>query len=438
MHRRIRKLRLTCIRESDARHGRVLLEDALRTASLGDESRLILVRRLDLGPLSSRATATHWSRRVEQAFREARPVAVRFDSPEAARANAVYFANQHEPWLTLAERVAAGQPCREWYWRAAVAGWSPALSVGETLRRCFRKMAERGGLALTLVLGLRLHTQGVLPALLRTLQAADVDALQPELGSPAASQSGPSPPAPSPAPGWATEADFGRHWGAGDLRTRWLAALVIARASHPTGEPSLAPSLSAVVLPGLVRQVVLQWTEPHGEPTPSRPPMPVAAVSLPAPSPPAVATPDRGFTRAGGLFFVIPLLGRAGFSRHLQTLPDGPRASLPWQVLQLCLRHVRVAPGDCLARALANIPPSGEPIARWVLAAHRHARDLTGLTLREVILRPALVALSPTQVDVLFRPEDAEIRIRGAGLDFDPGWVPWLRRVIAYHYTREA
>lgn len=443
MHRHVRKLRLTCGHEDDARHGRVLLDDALRTASLGDETRLILVRRLDLGQLPLRASATHWSRRVEEVFSHARPVAVRFDTNEAAQANAVFFANQHEPWLTLAERVATGQRCHEWFWRAAAPQWNPSLSLEETLRRCFRTLATQGGLTLTLVLGLRLHAQGVLPALLRSLQPEDFTGLRADLGAP---EDEPAPAGPTPAPGAAPtdEAGFAHRWGPHDPRTRWLAAVVIARTTAPGGGASLAPALAAAVLPGLVQQVVLQWTEDRiaGPPAfasapPPEPQFPLTRSEEMARPPLAVPAPDHAFTRAGGLFFVLPLLARAGFTRHLPTLAGAARAALPWQVLRLCMRHARTPPNDPLMVALAGTPPALEPIGRWVLAAHRYAIAATGLTLRQVIVREALVTLSPTHVDVLFRPADADIRIRGAGLDFDPGWVPWLSRVIAFHFTRE-
>lgn len=443
MHRHVRQLRLTCGHADDVRRGRVLLNDALRTASLGDEMRLILVRQLDLGHLSLRASSTHWSRRVEERFRHARPVAVRFDSPEAARANAVFFANQHEPWLTLAERVATGQRCNEWFWRPAAPQWTPTLPVDESLRRCFRALVTQGGLALTLVLGLRLHAQGVLPALLRALQPGDVANLRADLGAPDA---GPVPAEPRPATGVAAvgEADFAHHWGPHDLRTRWLAAIVIARSTAPGGGDSLAPALAAAVMPDLIQQVVLQWTDAiaagPAAGTSAFPPSPPFHRSGPDKPPPSARTapaPDHAFTRAGGLFFVIPLLVRAGFTRHLPTLPHAARAALPWQVLRLCLRHARTPPDDPLLVALKGMPPALGSITQWVLAAHRHARAATGLTLRQVIARPALVTLSPTHVDVLFRPADADLRIRGAGLDFDPGWVPWLSRVIAFHFTRE-
>jgi hypothetical protein len=75
--------------------------------------------------------------------------------------------------------------------------------------------------------------------------------------------------------------------------------------------------------------------------------------------------------------------------------------------------------------------------AAMALGAHRLARRWTGLGLPALIRRPARIAVSATHVDVFFRLEDAEPRIRRAGLDLDPGWVPWLGRVVSFHYVAE-
>jgi len=443
MHRRVCELRLTCRREDDAQHGRVLLDDALRTASLGDETRFIVVRRLDLGAMPLRASATHWSRRIEDVFRTTPPVAVRFDGVGAAAANAVYFENAQEPWLTLAERLAADQRCPEWFWRAAVPQWDPASPVDETLRRCFRMLAEAGGLALTLVLGLRLHAQGVLPTLLRCLEAEDLAPLRTDFGALAQDEV----PARTPreiAPGPRNEAEFAVRWGARDVRTHWLASLVVARITTPVTPGTFAPPLASTLLPGLVHHLIQEWTEPAAGRSPPvvdqrfAPAEATRATERPdGPVVPAIAPADPAFTRAGGLFFAVPLLARAGLARHLPILTREARNVLPWQILRLVLRHARVPADDPLQIALAAIPSNVEPVGRWLLAAHRQAVQLTGLTLRQLVARPAQVSLSLTHIDVLFRPADADIRIRSAGLDFDPGWVPWLARVIAFHYSRE-
>jgi hypothetical protein len=65
-------------------------------------------------------------------------------------------------------------------------------------------------------------------------------------------------------------------------------------------------------------------------------------------------------------------------------------------------------------------------IARWLVAAE--------LTLDGVIRRPAHVACTPTHIDVCFPLQAATITVRLAGLDLDPGWVPWLGRVVRFHY----
>jgi hypothetical protein len=37
----------------------------------------------------------------------------------------------------------------------------------------------------------------------------------------------------------------------------------------------------------------------------------------------------------------------------------------------------------------------------------------------------------------VFDVRRADVRIRKAGLDLDPGWVPWLGRVLSFHYVDE-
>lgn len=429
MHRHVRKLRLTCARTDDAAHGRVLLEDALRTASLGDETQLIVIRRIDFGRIRPRGAATEWSQRLETSVREQRTRAVRFDHPSADHADVVSFPHQHEPWLALAERTAAGQPCLAWYWRAAVAGWTQDVGAGETLRFCFRALAEHGGLALTLRLALRLKDRGNLTPLLRVLQPDDFAALGSELerfAPPERLRTAPAHGTP------VSESAFVSHWGISDLRTRWLAAVAVARTTGFRPESAIPPSLA----PALVQEVVLQWSE-------SAAPLPLfesdAGQQITKQSSPPRAFPldERAYTQAGGLFFVLPLLVRTGLTRYLAAVSPEIRELLPWQILQLLLRHARTPADDPLTLALAALPPPVAPLRFWLLAANRLALRLTGLNLRQLIARPALIVLSPTHIDVLFRPSDADIRIRCAALDIDPGWIPWLGRVIAFRFNRE-
>jgi hypothetical protein len=42
--------------------------------------------------------------------------------------------------------------------------------------------------------------------------------------------------------------------------------------------------------------------------------------------------------------------------------------------------------------------------------------------------------VSRTHIDVDFRLSQADVRIRRVALDVDPGWVPWLGRVVQFSY----
>ena len=39
-----------------------------------------------------------------------------------------------------------------------------------------------------------------------------------------------------------------------------------------------------------------------------------------------------------------------------------------------------------------------------------------------------------TDLDVSLPLDQADIRVRRAGLDLDPGWLPWFGRVVRFHY----
>ncbi len=52
-----------------------------------------------------------------------------------------------------------------------------------------------------------------------------------------------------------------------------------------------------------------------------------------------------------------------------------------------------------------------------------------------MVTRSGYVATTRTHLDVTFDQTQLDIGIRRAGLDIDPGWVPWLGRIIYIHYT---
>jgi hypothetical protein len=54
--------------------------------------------------------------------------------------------------------------------------------------------------------------------------------------------------------------------------------------------------------------------------------------------------------------------------------------------------------------------------------------------IKTILLEPATLYVTRTHIDVLFSLEQIRLDVRMAGLDRDPGWVPELARVIAFHY----
>ena len=69
-----------------------------------------------------------------------------------------------------------------------------------------------------------------------------------------------------------------------------------------------------------------------------------------------------------------------------------------------------------------------------MLSTQRIVFALSGLGWRDVVRRKGRVAVSATHVDVTFDARDLDVRIRLAGLDIDPGWLPWIGRVVSFHY----
>jgi hypothetical protein len=70
----------------------------------------------------------------------------------------------------------------------------------------------------------------------------------------------------------------------------------------------------------------------------------------------------------------------------------------------------------------------------WLLAVRRWCWKFAHLTLRSIVRRPGRITVTPTHVDAFFSAQQTDLRIRRLGLDFDPGWVPWLERVVHFHY----
>ena len=155
--------------------------------------------------------------------------------------------------------------------------------------------------------------------------------------------------------------------------------------------------------------------------------------------------------------FLLPVLERVGFAKWAEERRTGePEPDvLAAQIFHLLLSRLRVDEEDpawALALPAIDVPGRAESLdpaagaglkpgpygtaleEHWLTACRHHVRRHARIGLASLLLRPARLAFTSTHVDVFFPLTAADVRIRRAGLDVDPGWVPWFGRVVAFHY----
>ncbi len=69
------------------------------------------------------------------------------------------------------------------------------------------------------------------------------------------------------------------------------------------------------------------------------------------------------------------------------------------------------------------------------LLAARYLYRYAKISLRNLVNRRGQIASSNTHLDIQFDSQQVDVHIRIAGLDIDPGWVPWCARVVQFHYS---
>jgi hypothetical protein len=68
-----------------------------------------------------------------------------------------------------------------------------------------------------------------------------------------------------------------------------------------------------------------------------------------------------------------------------------------------------------------------------IMSARYRNQDLWNESL---IHNPAYVDVTASHVDVFYSLQSVRLPVRLAGLDVNPGWVPWLGRVVSFHYRQ--
>ncbi len=490
------------------------LERALEAAGIRDDvlvcvDRLHVPVRLDLEGGDAPATAA-WTGAVAHALREA-----------VEEGRAVVYPSRAAALADLARRVMAGDPTRRWAWErlglwpagpSRLDGREPGVTVARALALEPRllpaqldALARVGGGALLrdLVEQLPPATWSVLADGageafgLRSLAAGgtDLDGEGPALGDGGS---------PAPEPG-APPAGERRH---PDLSSAVLDAVrplaplpaATARALAVLALLAAAPGTAPAAAQARVAGVAAALSGEGGDPgaagaaragTRER----AGPTDAPGPRPPeadrsredaatteAPETPGRearseaegdvdddgrarGRTRAGGLLYLLHLVGELGLPDELPVTPGLEGLPLRWCLHALALRLAPVAPDDPAALAFCGLPPgspppaadgAGDPDPRAAAALEGAAERVRaalvsrvawkggpGPSVGDVVARDAVVAADPGWIDVRFSLDalgrdgvrEVSLAVRRAGLDLDPGWLPWLGVVVRFAYV---
>jgi hypothetical protein len=540
--RRVKTLRLRAPSDQLVRRGAVLLEDALRIATVPRSSpgHILIVKTLKVGRIDTRQSSATVALTLENALR-GESIAALYGGEEAApEAQAVFFHDEVDPFICLAVRVARGKTAGAWFWPLAL-HWKPeSLSQSGLLRRLlFGAARTTPGTAAVVRLVSGLNRAGLASELLLSIKQEDGPFLARSMGILPADAEGEPRELQAPHNAHALRSSwrsllhhFVALWGANDPRSPWLAAVALVADNPHRLEDSRLP----VVAQDLVRHIDAMFASrpaPKGSahggevkpaavarsddkkeagspelfarlPDPTRPAdpaverisevedsvQPLQAYSRDHQSVPNEGTlkpnvnkpsfvkntPDRvplsygvetesiatysgeneaderrsglvafeSFqTGCGGLFFLIPLLARLEFGPYLKVHPHLLEFNLPWKLLRsVCLRTGDST--DPLLVVLADAAGENshdviiaEELRAWRSRIRRWCRANVKIGVHALVRREGRIATTPTHIDVYLRHRWTDIRIRKTGLDLDQGWVPWLGRVVTYHYVSE-
>jgi hypothetical protein len=157
--------------------------------------------------------------------------------------------------------------------------------------------------------------------------------------------------------------------------------------------------------------------------------------------------PEPGFshvrTSQGGLLYLLNALNR----REVQTLMADSWQHMPhgWGWLYRLGQTLELDEDDAICaflasqlglanrHELATLPPLPAAAELRQLCLRWYGR--AGLWQPELLRVHAEIRASPSHVDLHAPLAEVRMQVRLAGLDLNPGWLPWLGRVVTFHYN---
>ncbi len=480
---------------------RTRLERALDAAN-PPTRRLVLVRRIAFGRLAIDGPPSAFERQVGGTLEAVCAEAVHGATSGAGSSNAVWFRSRAEASALFWDLVLAGKRPHDWFWRLVMPRWKAGNAktwVAAELARTWTDPPARMVLARALC---RAARSGHAAQIVDVLERADLSAFAPRQEShgaiPREAQVGEHPPTASGQPAGdavssvrpATELAYSSASTA--VRKLILAALARTTRERAIGLATLAMvgerpdratdllSLSSTVR-NLVDAVIAtaavgqrrgaRAASPHSDTarvastgagsdhhtgreegkysteTRGREPADVAngAEGTPVLSDRAILSLEVEFAKAG-LFLVLPLLNRLGLQQVIEDEGLSRRYNFAAHLLvkmaldfgqgdgSAMVHWLGLAPEDCdrAARELA------QPLALWARLSDKALRRFARRRLYDLAGRKGWIIRDDATLDIRFPLASADIALRRRALDVDPGWVPWLGRVVHFHFSNAA
>jgi len=150
--------------------------------------------------------------------------------------------------------------------------------------------------------------------------------------------------------------------------------------------------------------------------------------------------PAEGLRSAwAGLLFLPALIERSGLAAAFGTFERGAAEAAAATLLLATAGWLNIDEEDPLRDVLAPLFATASPRhAQFAQAQLRAARVWAArhlrLPLRRIAHRRGRVIATSARIDVAFPMFDADLRLRRAGIDSDPGWLPWLGLGLYFHF----
>ena len=147
-------------------------------------------------------------------------------------------------------------------------------------------------------------------------------------------------------------------------------------------------------------------------------------------------------TSQGGLLYLLNFLNRnevqSLMGDHWQQLPNG------WAWLYRLGQTLQLDEGEPLVNFICQQLGFDNPNELQQLAPLPVADELKALAMRwyaktdvwhpQLLKLDARIEFNPSHIDLHTSINNVQLAVRLAGLDINPGWLPWLGRVVSFHY----